>query len=35
VQRRHLVRGYDAEADADYPGLLERVLGTDLRVPEA
>jgi len=28
--RRHLVSGYDPEADADYADLLDEVLGTDL-----
>jgi acyl-CoA dehydrogenase-like protein len=28
--RRHLVAGYDAERDPDYPELLDRVLGDDL-----
>ena len=28
--RRHLVAGYDAERDPDYPELLDRVLGDDV-----
>jgi hypothetical protein len=30
IVRRHLVRGWDPEADADYPNLINRVLGADL-----
>jgi acyl-CoA dehydrogenase len=26
IERRHLVRGWDPEADADYPALIDRVL---------
>ena len=29
--RRHLIPGYDPEADAGYAGLLDEVLGADLR----
>ena len=28
IARRHLVRGWDPEADADYPELIDAVLGT-------
>jgi acyl-CoA dehydrogenase len=30
IERRHLARGWDPEADAGYPELLERVLGPDV-----
>jgi acyl-CoA dehydrogenase len=29
IERRHLIAGWDPEADADYPALLDRVLGAD------
>jgi acyl-CoA dehydrogenase len=29
IERRHLVAGWDPEADEDYPALLARVLGAD------
>jgi acyl-CoA dehydrogenase len=30
IERRHLVRGWDAERDPDYSALIDRVLGDDL-----
>jgi hypothetical protein len=30
LARRHLVRGWDPEADAAYPELIDQVLGDDL-----
>ena len=29
--RRHLISGYDPEADADYEELVDEIVGADLR----